>query len=333
MDFNKIEENTNIWIYLMDCSMFNEYKNYIKKTNLCYIAIYDKILVQKNDIIFLCTNNDKRNNGIRGILQIRSEFVINDNNKIKIFNDKTFNRCIAKLEYAEIYNQNIKFKNIFSYLEKNIENFKSRTFKNEYIKKLNSAIKLSKNIRNCLIDYFEKMSDPNLDTESLDDLINDLIDDKPEKESLNIKKLIENISESNSETEEIGSIPIIFDPCKNYIVPDYNGLDTDIDQDGNTDEINNKIKYFIQHSKKCKKCRITNNNNFDLYQTFSNSIFNYEIINSKSTDYISLMNDYDTSTICNPIGDIIDKNIIKLYEIDCQNSLYNNCIIIVCIFN
>jgi hypothetical protein len=124
------------------------------------------------------------------------------------------------------------------------------------------------------------------------------------KSMIDFKEIAQPEVKTKIEKKIEGHIPILMIPCKKFNINKW------------------KIE-FIKHYGVCKDCEITNNNNCE-FSKFMNNKLNFKVL--KNIKNINTIIDYYLNS-CEYV--FIEKEDIKILKITCEESGYNNCIIIV----
>ena len=136
------------------------------------------------------------------------------------------------------------------------------------------------------------------------------------------------VSEEEIDIENInGHVPVMILTCKNFEFPEIDCDSEEIDEYGNTEDDNEKCKYFINHIKKCKKCNKINNNGIDFIHFLENAIINYSLLEETSAEYSIIIEYYQSVKKYNSFGDSIEKDTAKIYNIQ-DDEMYDGCVIV-----
>nr|QBK89486.1 MAG: hypothetical protein LCMiAC02_05810 [Mimivirus LCMiAC02] len=302
--------------------MHDMYKNYIDNLGVNhskYISSHAKYDISSNDIIFMYLKNYKKS-GFIGILTVTNKSILNKKN-IKIFRDNNLNKYIIKL--SQIYlinNPRITISKIFDCIKqdnKSIRSFSKKHICVDNIKKLcYNGEKLLKNIYKLTSEdnnnkYIKKLTrNPRKNVIIVDDIITKKHKKKHKKNNKTKRKKVHK-KEHKILNDYMGQIPIMMVPCKNFKLPSHN-----------------KKKYFIKHFKTCNKCDKTDNNDISVLTIFDDAHFDFvDVDDPYDIDIDIALQTYDESIGYIPLN--INKfPYIRIFEINNDHEIYNNCILI-----
>jgi len=297
----KPQLNRNFWIYTMSSVMYNGYKNYTDNLGdgrNKYISTYSQHNIEHNDIIFIYLKNYNKS-GFIGTLTVKNKQKKN-NKKIKIFRDKNLNKYIIKLTQISLLDSGITINDIINVIKKDIPGYRNKI---SFIRKhicVENIIKLNYNGEKLLKEIY-KPKNKNIST----------CKSKPKIKNNNIKKCKKHTRKHNIIDEYMGQIPIMMIPCKKFKLPKHN-----------------KKKYFIKHFKTCNRCEKIDNNNINILTIFDNAHFDFvDVDDPYDVDIDVALKTYDE------IIGYIPPNVnsfpyIRIFKIDNNHEIYNNCILI-----
>ena len=300
----------NYWIELIYESNWEIIKKRLenKKQELyCYDQNED---IKNGDVIFIYYLKKKTiTNGFVGYCIAESEIF---ENELKIFDDKNLSKYAIKTKETNILNETVKLIKFEQLVEQHCYFKCIKTFKNKYLSKEMAFVKIPDKFGESLINHLVNMPQTKY-TYDNDEEPKDTYYDSDKISESECESESESESESKSESESesetepeniIGNIPIVFIPCCNF---------------------NNKKSFYDEFSKHidCKKCDITNNNNFSLEIIINNNKIKEKII--EDYDEIDIYIDYYHNE---KKYDNKSKYII-VYKVNNEDCDYNNCYIII----
>jgi hypothetical protein len=148
----------------------------------------------------------------------------------------------------------------------------------------------------------------------------------------------ENQEEQEDPEHKDGHVPIMIVPCKEFKFPELDeddredNEDESYDDDGNNEDSRQKIKYFKDHLKKCRKCEVTNNDPCEIlhimYDKYDPPSISYMITDSSRLECDLAIEAYENVKKYNPMG-TVEKLTIRIMHILDNTSDFDKCMIIV----
>lgn len=308
-----ITKNSRFWLYVLS-------KNYctdITKNCDINVGFFENKDIDKEDVIMLYCKDGSRN-GFLGILQLLEKPKLS-NGTIKIFKDNNFNRFYSKLKYKKMFGDLIKPNEILNSLQTEVAGFKSvASFRSKFLKNLNTIIKIELYGKK-IIDKLIEVSNSNDEISKQGNDSEEIIYSEEESKSDNVSDEEEESkcdSASNDEKEESenddtnGLIPIMIEPCKNF------------------EWSNDRVKYFVEHYKNCKKCKVTNNNDRELCSIIDEAKIEVVEIDEEEHGYFNpVLENYYALKKCEPLG-ATEYPFVRVSYINNDHDIYNKCLLV-----
>lgn len=290
-----LKKNTCYWIYSIPESIFDN----STKEKSTYIGFNRNYDIRKNDVIFFTVEKK----GFVGFSQMETNIVFNKDNDIHIYKNLNISQYYCK---GKIYTQSkiILVKEIFPKIKINIKNYNtSISFTRNIMPEIENMIIINKDVgKKILVELIQDRVESEHSEESEDEIIQDY-----SEYTNNTSSTCRDDSdcEYNSESEDEKDnyiIPICVTLCKYFILGK-----------------NNKIEQIMEHIKKCRKCNITDNNDFSAINSFNNSTEFIEITEENDYEIEEMLDSYYNAEEYKEIN----KN--SLYYINYSNSIYYKC--------
>lgn len=336
-------KNANYWIYVFTNKLWTQYVGSTEDSedDKMYISSYSKEKIKKNDIIFYYVK-DKHNSGFTGIAKAASKHIFNKEN-VKIFKDKDQNKNMVRINYLDIFDENIKLSSVFDIIQDDIVGQRNRTsFTGKFLKKIGLFIKLNTKGKDLLNKLYE-LTDVDDDISDIDDIdgsddidndineknnnkkkdkkgkiCNDHDNDNDDIDNNNGEEIEAEVeaeqAEQDDESDENGQVPIMITLCEKYEW-DYDLDDNDILQ----------MKRFLSHIIECKDCiKIDNgtSGNYDpLLSNKEKEYYNYEDDDADieiAIDYYVKGKRYDPKS----------KSDIKIVRINNNHEIFDECVMV-----
>ncbi len=329
MDLNHISLRitNNYWMYVLNSHSITDFKNYSKP----YFVIPNNENIKNEDIkagdIIIMIVQEAMCYKFIGFVQINS--VPEKNKKIKIFRDINLNFECVSLNFRLICNESRKLSLILKQLNIQEKEFKTGAeFTKKFAKKHFIMCSFPSRHGRLLVKLLISLNntDSNSDNESIpeDSPIKKIktiktktkksIKKKPVSSSSSATKESndESIEGTESDTIELGMIPVMMIPCPNFNIVDAK----------------NNVQYFIDHYKSCNKCSYTNNNNIELGAVIDKSNFEYHEITESFHEYFnSALDCYSLGQKYEPINHA-EIPFVRLLYINNEHDFYDNCLLI-----
>ena len=340
MDLFTLNDQTTYWICPITTKTWEEYAKYLENQNSCYISSFISFVVKSGDIIIIYRKGSK--NGFISILQTKGDVIKNNSNKLKIFKDKNYNKHCIGIELYTILEKPRQTKNIESVFDGDYECKNKASFTKKF---LNGDLQL-KNINSKLgLKLINKLIEPNPDIEEEKKILEKKQKQKQKQKQKPIFQQIIISDDDNdddkisvvdmTEDNEISDHQIVNEIDINSIVPvviilcdEYRNkmLNADYDED-------NIFQTIIEHSKSCKLCDITDNDNslmniiMELNKNDDKIKKYLEEIDSTYDKYDEMMEAYYFTKKFNR-DETLGLNITINFIDDIADNIYNNCIVI-----
>jgi hypothetical protein len=135
--------------------------------------------------------------------------------------------------------------------------------------------------------------------------------------------------QQRDEENKNGFIPIVVITCKEFEFPDIAQPNDEMDENGNTPDVNAKCAYLVDHFKRCNNCEMTNNNNRE-FSTLINTdcTMSYQTLSESSIECKLALESYYSCQKYDPFGGCIDKLTCKIFHINDTDSIYNGQLLI-----
>lgn len=296
-----IYEETNFWMYTIKDTDWDR----IKKKLL--LPSYKKFEIKKNDIVMVYQKSRSlKKTGIISVCQALSKMKSSD---IRLSDDNSCNNFSLEPSIMSNFDIPCKIKHFAESLKNNTVEFKSeKNFKTKYVKNNTDFTKINSFLGLELLRETIKLSNEL-------EMSNDTSDDSCSSNSSCELEEYTNSSDDDSILYVIGNIPIMMIPCKSL---EWN------DDPDEFDEV------FKNHLLSCKKCEKTDNNNKNISSVINDANMYYHKLKNK--DKIEKMLSYYLN-LKNYVFELSndDKNYTHIYvfKIIDEDSIYNNCILVV----
>lgn len=302
----KLSKDDNFWLYIINKrgDDFRKYEN--PYFTLPYCENIDIESIVESDIIMIVEHM----RGLRfiGFVQVTGHVCENVDEKIKMFKDRGLNINYVTIKCKFLCN--IELGKVLKYLELEEDIFKNNgNFMRKFVKKHQIVCEFPKAYGRIFVKalMFLNEKENELEIES----------SKTSSEIIPIatntdETLQENEEEDEAEKEEVGLIPILVVPCKNFVFDD-----------------GDKGQYFVNHYNKCTKCVIINNNRTELGRMINacNLKF-YEITLANDGYWDPVLNAYNFGAVYVPL-DEIEAPFVKIMYVNNKHNIYDKCFMIV----
>jgi len=241
---------SKIWIYCLPPNRWNEM---IRNCVCSFLGSFESSYDIKQDDIILIYNignkGEKTKKGFLCICQVASPIIKNQTDKIKVFDDLRLNKYILQIDIQLEFEKMIPIYDIFDEIkeDKTIESFRKK-----YLDDIFTYVKVEG--YDNLIKVLKKYDNKNKKQikrkkEKLEEEKQEKEEKIKQKEEKLEEKKLEKKQEKIKENDKELIVPILLEPCDKLTY----------------DNVKQNIKFLTQHYKKCRKCKITNNNEFDMY--------------------------------------------------------------------
>lgn len=355
----KASKRTTFWITVMSSKMWDQYIKFIERSpdNHLYLANTDDYnFINRKDIVFYYVK-DRIHSGFKGIAKAKSNQILNDNNKIKIFADRFLNRYTVHLSYLSVFHKSVKLSQVADAVKADVSGFKGIvSFNQKFLRNTGATVKMlhqGTKLLNKLLEITsvqqrldsyvpetesECSKDNALDDDDdVEDEDKDDKDDKDEEDSEenesdgddqdNKDNKYDNKDEDSEENSENieecvpNQIPIIINPCKQFVwLPDKE----------------EHKAYFIDHYTNCQNCDVTDNNAKSLDVVLSKATIDSFTLTKKSSSNESKewleypLRDYHSLTNHTSVYQSKKLPYVRIVKIDNGDEIYQGCLLITC---